>query len=90
MRTEGANVLDVNLTPLAHILISTSDLAESIKVLWPSAKSYRKTKTKEKATKKLQFLSDMKGVPMTEHIRIILFHFKILKLKSQEFYYKGE
>lgn len=49
-----------------------------------AAKSYRKTKTKEKATKKLQFLSDLKGVPITEHIRIILFNFKVLKLKSQE------
>lgn len=48
------------------------------------------TKTKEKATKKLQFLSDLKGVPITEHIKILQFHFKILKLKSQEFYYKGE
>lgn len=26
--------------------------------------------TKEKATKKLQFLSDLKGVPMTEHIKV--------------------
>ncbi len=90
MRTESVNVLNVNLTQTALMLTSTKGLAESIEVLWPSAKSYRKTKTKEKATKKLQFLSDMKGVPMTEHIRIILFHFKILKLKSQEFYYKGE
>ena len=84
MRTESANVLNVNLTQLVIISISTSDLAESIEVLWPFAKSYRKTKTKEKATRELQFLSDLKGVPITEHIRIILFHFKILKLKSQE------
>lgn len=25
---------------------------------------------KRKATKKLQFLSDLKGVPMTEHIKV--------------------
>lgn len=27
-------------------------------------------KTKEKATKKLQFLSDLKGVPITEQIKV--------------------
>jgi hypothetical protein len=52
------NVLNANLTQTALMLTSTKGLAESIEVLWPSAKSYRKTKTKEKATKKLQFLSD--------------------------------
>ncbi len=33
-------------------------------------------KTKEKVTRELQFPSDLKGVPITEHIRIILFHFR--------------
>lgn len=33
-------------------------------------------KTKEKATKKLQFLSDLKGVPIMEHIKILQFHFR--------------
>lgn len=47
-------------------------------------------KTKEKATRELQFPSDLKGVPITEHIKILQFNFKVLKLKSQEFYYKGE
>lgn len=64
------NVLNVNLTQTVLISISTSDLAESIEVLWPFAKSYRKTKTKEKVTKKLQFLSDLKGVPIMEHIKV--------------------
>lgn len=41
-------------------------------------------KTKEKATRELQFPSDLKGVPITEHIKILQFNFKVLKLKSQE------
>ena len=84
------SVTSVNLTQLALMLTSTKGLEERIEVLWPSAKSCRKTKTKEKVTKKLQFLSDLKCVPITEHIKILQFNFKVLKLKSQEFYYKGE
>lgn len=40
---------------------------------------------KEKATKKLQFLSDLKGVPMTEHNKIVQFHFREKILKCQVF-----
>ena len=62
----------------------------TINVMQQSIANFNKRMGKEKVTKKLQFLSDQKGVPITEHIRILQFNFKVLKLKSQEFYYKGE
>lgn len=39
IKIENVNVIFVNLTQLAHMWISISDLAENIRALWGFAKS---------------------------------------------------